>query len=214
MTDRITLLRGDCRDVMATLDENSIDAVVCDPPYHLTTNKKGGTGDASLNLDSPAGRSRGTTGFMGKIWDGGDVTFQPETWATVFRAVKPGAHLVAVGGTRTYHRMVCAIEDAGFEVRDMLSWITGQGFPKSLSISKAAHESICVCKRTKEIPERDLRYLPETDVSTSINAGKECGEVLFAGLSESRTPPKGAAQPEARNEGIRESGLEGSDERR
>lgn len=74
---------------------------------------------------------------MGKSWDGGDIAFRVELWAQVLRVLKPGGHLVAFSGTRTYHRMACAIEDAGFEVRDMLSWLYGSGFPKSLDVSKA-----------------------------------------------------------------------------
>ena len=132
----VTLHCGDCLDVLAGMDENSVDAVVTDPPYHLTAEKKGGIGLASLNPNSPAGRARIGTGFMGKAWDGGDVAFKPTTWQAVARVMKPGAHLLACGGTRTYHRMVCAIEDAGFEVRDAVLWIYGQGVPKGLNISK------------------------------------------------------------------------------
>jgi site-specific DNA-methyltransferase (adenine-specific) len=74
---------------------------------------------------------------MGKEWDGGDIAFRPETWAAVYDALKPGAHLIAFSGTRTYHRMACAIEDAGFEIRDCLMWVYGSGFPKSHNVSKA-----------------------------------------------------------------------------
>lgn len=125
------VLDGDCLVVMPTLDAESVDAIVTDPPYHLTTGKKGGTGPASVNLNSPAGRARITAGFMGKAWDGGDVAFRAETWAAALRVAKPGAHLVAFGGTRTFHRLTCAIEDAGWEIRDCLSWLYGSGFPKS-----------------------------------------------------------------------------------
>lgn len=133
----IRLLQGDCRAVMAGLPADSVDAIVTDPPYHLTAGKKGGTGEASVNLDSPYGRARIGTGFMGMKWDGGDVAFRVETWLEALRVLKPGGHLVAFGGTRTYHRMVCAIEDAGFEIRDQLGWIYGSGFPKSLDVAKA-----------------------------------------------------------------------------
>ena len=104
-----TLLTGDCLEVMPTLDAASIDAIVTDPPYGL--------------------------GFMGKAWDHGvpGVDF----WREALRVAKPGAHLVAFGGTRTYHRLTCAIEDAGWEIRDCLSWLYGSGFPKSLDVSKA-----------------------------------------------------------------------------
>ncbi len=127
----MTVHVGDCLLVMPTLEAESVDAIVTDPPYHLTTGKKGGTGKASDNPNSPAGRSRIGTGFMGKAWDGGDVAFRVETWREALRVAKPGAHLVAFGGTRTYHRLTCAIEDAGWEIRDCLSWLYGSGFPKS-----------------------------------------------------------------------------------
>ncbi|HMA74026.1 MAG TPA: DUF2800 domain-containing protein [Xanthobacteraceae bacterium] len=133
----IELHCGDCREIMRDLSENSMDACVTDPPYHLTTEKKGGTGVASLNLNSPGGRARISTGFMGKAWDGGDIAFRAETWAEVLRVLKPGAHLCCFGGTRTFHRLAAAIEDAGFELRDTLMWVYGQGFPKSLDVSKA-----------------------------------------------------------------------------
>lgn len=129
MNNRIYI--GDSMKVLGSLPADSIDSCVTDPPYHLTTGKKGGSGEASVNLDSPAGRARITAGFMGKKWDGGDIAFRPDFWALVLRALKPGAHLVAFGGTRTYHRMACGIEDAGFEIRDQLAWVYGSGFPKS-----------------------------------------------------------------------------------
>lgn len=98
---------GDCRDVVKTLDP--VDAVVTDPPYGLS--------------------------FMGKGWDHGVPGV--EFWTAISGAMKPGAHLLAFGGTRTFHRLTCAIEDAGFEIRDCLMWIYGSGFPKSLDVSKA-----------------------------------------------------------------------------
>jgi site-specific DNA-methyltransferase (adenine-specific) len=104
---------------MPELAENSVDSIVCDPPYHLKMSKKG------------------SSGFMGKKWDGGDVAFHPETWAKAMHVLKPGGYLLAFGGTRTYHRLVCAIEDAGFKIYDCVAWITGQGFPKNHNISKA-----------------------------------------------------------------------------
>ena len=134
---RVKLHAGDCLDVLKSLPAASVDSVVCDPPYHLTTGKKGGSGLASLNENSPAGRARiSTGGFMGKAWDGGDIAFQVATWEAVLRVLKPGGHLVAFSGTRTYHRMVCAIEDAGFEIRDQIGWAYGSGFPKSHDVSK------------------------------------------------------------------------------
>jgi site-specific DNA-methyltransferase (adenine-specific) len=108
---QITLHHGDCREVLASLPDCSVDSVVTDPPYEL--------------------------GFMGKAWDGSGIAYSVEMWAEVLRVLKPGGHLCAFGGTRTYHRMACAIEDAGFEIRDSLHWVYGSGFPKSLDVSKA-----------------------------------------------------------------------------
>ncbi len=133
----LSLYKGDCLQVLPSMDAERFTAAITDPPYHLTSGKKGGTGAASLNVNSPAGRSRVGTGFMGKAWDGGDVALRPETWAEVYRVLKPGAHLLAFGGTRTFHRITCAIEDAGFEIRDCIMWVYGSGFPKSLDVSKA-----------------------------------------------------------------------------
>ena len=93
------------------MPDNSIDAVVTDPPYEL--------------------------GFMGKKWDSTGIAYNVELWQEVLRVLKPGGHLLAFGGTRTYHRMACAIEDAGFEIRDCIQWIYGSGFSKSMNISKA-----------------------------------------------------------------------------
>ncbi len=122
---------------MSKLPDCSVDSVVTDPPYHLTSGKKGGSGEASVNLNTPHGRARITTGFMGKKWDGGDVAHDPAVWRECLRLLKPGGHLLAFGGSRTYHRLACAIEDAGFEIRDQIQWIYGSGFPKSLDVSKA-----------------------------------------------------------------------------
>lgn len=144
----ITLRHGDSRDLLRTLDADSLDACVTDPPYHLTTGKRGGSGAASASAATPQGRARIGTGFMGKAWDGGDIAADPAFWREVFRVLKPGAHVLAFGGTRTYHRMACAIEDAGFEIRDCIrseqareevhvGWVYGSGMPKSRDMAKA-----------------------------------------------------------------------------
>jgi len=135
---------GNCLEVLKGYPDNSFDAVVTDPPYHLTAGKKGGTGVASLNLNSPAGRARISTGFMGQAWDGGDIAFRPELWLEVLRVLKPGGHVAAFGGTRTYHRLACAIEDAGFEIRDSINWVFGSGFPKSKQVSVAIDDYLGV----------------------------------------------------------------------
>lgn len=103
------LMNADCLQALAVVPDNSVDAVVTDPPYGLS--------------------------FMGKKWDY-DVP-SVEIWAECLRVLKPGGHLLAFAGTRTQHRMAARIEDAGFEIRDMIAWVYGSGFPKSLDVSKA-----------------------------------------------------------------------------
>jgi DNA modification methylase len=136
---------GDCRDVLLEMAARGelFDAVICDPPYDLTTAKRfAGAGiadDTSTSARVRAGAdpyARGARGFMSMQWDGTGVAFDPETWRAVYDVLKPGAHLLAFGGTRTFHRMAVAIEDAGFEIRDTLCWLYGTGFPKSHDVSK------------------------------------------------------------------------------
>jgi len=140
------LHHGSLLDVLPTLEADSFTACVTDPPYHLTSGnlsvdyssfKHSSDSGGPKGPTNKAGRGHKSGGFMGKAWDGGDVAMRPETWAEVLRVLKPGAHLLAFGGTRTYHRICCAIEDAGFEIRDCIMWIYGSGFPKSLDVSKA-----------------------------------------------------------------------------
>ena len=127
--DKITLYNDDCLNILKTMEDNSIDSCVTDPPYGLS--------------------------FMGKAWDY-DVP-KKEIWQEVFRVLKPGAHLLAFFGSRTYHRGVLPIEDAGFEIRDQIMWLYGSGFPKSHNIGngwgtalKPAHEPIVVARKPPE----------------------------------------------------------------
>ncbi|NVO13851.1 MAG: site-specific DNA-methyltransferase [Rhodoplanes sp.] len=144
LTDAVTLFHADMREALRVLPDSCIDSVVTDPPYHLTSVVKrfGGEGAAPAKHGTDGLYARQSAGFMGKQWDGGDIAFQAATWAEVMRVLKPGGHMVAFGGSRGYHRMACAIEDAGFEIRDSLMWIYGTGFPKShdvaVAIDKAA----------------------------------------------------------------------------
>ena len=113
------VINADCIEHMNTMPPESVDSIVTDPPYHLT---------------SKNGQSKG---FMGKEWDGGDIAFRTEVWEAALRVAKPGAYLLAFGGTRTFHRMAVAIEDAGWEIRDTVMYVYGTGFPKSHNVSKA-----------------------------------------------------------------------------
>ena len=117
----ITIYKGDCREVCPILEP--VDCVVTDPPYGLN--------------------------FMGKGWDNGVPGI--EFWEAIKGAMKPGAHLLAFGGTRTFHRLTCAIEDAGFEIRDCVMWLYGSGFPKSLDVSRAIDKE-AGAKREKTTP--------------------------------------------------------------
>ncbi len=113
---------------MAGLEPSSVHAIVTDSPYEL--------------------------GFMGKGWDKSGISYNVEVWREALRVLRPGGYLLAFGGSRTYHRLACAIEDAGFEVRDQIMWVYGSGFPKSKNIGgglgtalKPAHEPICVARK-------------------------------------------------------------------
>lgn len=108
------IYNGDCLEVMSEIDDCTFDAIVTDPPYGLS--------------------------FMGKAWDN-DVPGAPY-WEQALRVAKPGAHLLCFGGTRKYHRMTCAIEDAGWEIRDCIMWVYGSGFPKSMDVAKAIDKSL------------------------------------------------------------------------
>lgn len=128
------LLCGDSREKLLVLPNNSIDSIVTDPPYEL--------------------------GFMGKKWDASGIAYSVPLWTECLRVLKPGGHLLAFGGTRTHHRMTCAIEDAGFEIRDELDWVYGSGFPKSLNLKdewkgwgtalKPAREPIVLARKPLE----------------------------------------------------------------
>ncbi len=140
LNGKVMLHAGDSRDVLKTLGDCSIDSIVTDPPYALVSIVKrfGKSGSAAVKV--PEGGSgayaRASAGFMGKKWDTGETAFAVEFWAECLRVLKPGGHVAAFSGTRTYHRMACAIEDAGFEIRDQLAWCYGSGFPKSHDVSK------------------------------------------------------------------------------
>ena len=105
------LYHGDMLDMLDVIELNSIDSIITDPPYELN--------------------------FMNKGWDSTGIAFQVDTWKKCYEVLKSGGYLLAFGGSRTYHRIACAIEDAGFEIRDTIMWLYGSGFPKSLNIGKS-----------------------------------------------------------------------------
>lgn len=131
-----TLHHAECVERMNTMPENSIDAILTDPPYHLTSIKaRDGTNETRARNHSDA-MARLAGGFMGKAWDGGDVAFRVETWQAAYRVLKPGGYLMAFASSRGYHRMAVAIEDAGFITHPMIGWVFGSGFPKATDASK------------------------------------------------------------------------------
>ena len=135
----VTVHHGDSRQVLKGVADASIDSVVCDPPYALVSiGKRFGAENAAAAKPGKTGAyARASAGFMGQKWDTGETVFDPDFWVEVLRVLKPGGHLLAFSGTRTYHRLACAVEDAGFEIRDMVSWLYGSGFPKSHNVGKA-----------------------------------------------------------------------------
>lgn len=151
-----TVYNGDCLEVMDKIDKCSVDSVVTDPPYHLISIVKrfGKEGSAPAQFGTDGAFARASKGFMGKEWDGGDIAFQVETWRKCYELLKPGGHLIAFSGSRTYHRMAVAIEDAGFEIRDQCIWLYGSGFPKSHNVGngwgtalKPAHEPMVLARK-------------------------------------------------------------------
>ena len=134
-----TVYHGDCLEVMDKMEKCSVDSIVTDPPYHLTSMvKRYSKKDSAPPTSKSMGGAfvRVSKGFMGKEWDGGDIAFQANTLRKCYELLKPGGHMIAFSGSRTYHRMAVAIEDAGFEIRDQCIWLYGSGFPKSHDIGK------------------------------------------------------------------------------
>jgi site-specific DNA-methyltransferase (adenine-specific) len=155
LSGRVTLMCADSSQAIATLEDESIDSVVTDPPYALT--------------------------FMGKAWDTGDVAFDPSFWKEVLRILKPGGHLLAFSGTRTYHRMACAIEDAGFEIRDQIGWAYGTGFPKSHDVSKAIDKAVGATREKIAIGAPVKRMIPGADQNGNGSWIKDNGRVYQPG---------------------------------
>lgn len=144
---RYELLHGDCLEKLKELPDCSVDAVVTDPPYELA--------------------------FMGKKWDASGIAFRLDVWLECLRVLKPGGHLLAFGGTRTYHRMACAIEDAGFEVRDSIHWMYGSGFPKGLRPVPHMWQSVKSCLSKERAPH-------VVQISPSLRPASQEGKELTA----------------------------------
>lgn len=170
----VRVVEGDCLEAMPRLPADTFDSIVSDPPYGL--------------------------GFMGKQWDHGvpGVPF----WTEAKRVLKPGAYMLVMGGSRTYHRLACAVEDAGFEIRDCLMWIYGSGFPKAKSCLKPAYEPILLCRK----PGKGMRELGVDECRVPISDGdgwdvpqrKIVPSTFDVGRENSRTDERATPDPSGR----------------
>lgn len=154
--NEIILRLGDCLDRMKELPDDSIGASISDPPYDLISVSRGGSPRNNVaDPSSPwsAGAGAGTArGFMGKTWDGTGIAFAPDLWNEVFRVLSPGGVVKAFGGTRTFHRMAVAMEQAGLVDIHLEAWTYGSGFPKSMNIAKALDKMAGAERGTKRVP--------------------------------------------------------------
>lgn len=138
-TESYKLFHGNMLEMADAIENrNSVDAIVCDPPYELN--------------------------FMGKGWDNAGISFNPDTWKKCYDVLKPGGYLLAFGGSRTFHRIACAIEDAGFEIRDTIMWLYGSGFPKSMNIGLAIDKKNGVDNKTGKIRTDGKATSPDSKV--------------------------------------------------
>jgi site-specific DNA-methyltransferase (adenine-specific) len=144
------VLHGNNIKLLREMPDSRVDSIVTDPPYEL--------------------------GFMGKKWDSTGIAYSVELWAECLRVLKPGGHLLAFSGSRTYHRMAVAIEDAGFEIRDQIMWVYGSGFPKSLDVAKAINKAAGVEYEAK--PASGVGFMNDTDdgYNTTLNQLVQVGE--------------------------------------
>lgn len=192
---------GSCLDIMKTLPDNSIDAVVCDPPYGL-----GKQPDVVELMECWLRGDQydpGGGGFMGRKWD--SFVPGPHYWREAMRVLKPGGHMLVFAGTRTVDLMGLSIRMAGGQVRDSIAWCMGSGFPKSLNLKGVG----CVCEEPKEIPKHKLRSLSGTNLQAAVPTETQCGKVLQPVLSQQDPSVNRNARTESEATGTKEPCLEG-----
>lgn len=164
----VSVISGDNRDSLRVLITMGIqvDSVVCDPPYGLVSIQKrfGKQGSAPARTEKNDGSfARLSGGFMGKAWDSSGIENDPEFWRLVWEVLKPGGYIVAFSSSRTFHRMACAIEDAGFITHPMIGWLNGQGFPKAHAADKAIDKALGAEGSIMPIGEPVKRMIPGAD---------------------------------------------------
>ena len=164
------LYHGNMLDMLEVIEPNTIDAVITDPPYELN--------------------------FMNKGWDNSGIAFQKETWHKCYEVLKPGGYLLAFGGSRTFHRIACAIEDAGFEIRDTIMWLYGSGFPKSMDISKQIDKHLGLEREVigKYNPHRDGSVRKRIDNSKFSNLQGVGKKYIEGGLKDITAPASDLAK--------------------
>ena len=228
--DHVTLYHGDCLDVLATLPDASVDSVVTDPPYGLEFMGKDWDApwkseDKGVHAEARTRRAdemvdenkrRFIASAVNKFAAGKPFQDWCEQWATeCLRVLKPGGHMLAFGGTRTWHRLAVAVEDAGFEVRDSIAWLYAQGFPKSMNPGR--DQRFCQCEKVEyehdSIPaaqaEHDVRAVRDGDVPEAVRAAGGEGALLLSGLPEPGAPAARRAELSAAEDGAGQPRMEG-----
>lgn len=178
------LYQGNMLDMLEVIQPNSIDSIVTDPPYGLTsiTKRFGKKNSAPAQYGKDGAFSRLSKGFMGKEWDGSGIEYNVDAWRRCYEILKDGGYLLAFGGSRTYHKIAVAIEEAGFEIRDCIMWIYGSGFPKSMNIEKVIE--------TRE--QSGKSYIPQTFLSDKWKGWGTCLKPAFEPIIVARKPFKGS----------------------
>lgn len=189
--------------MLGAIPDNCVDAVVTDPPYGLTSVVKrfGKKGSAPAKHGTDGAFARASKGFMGKEWDGSGVEYSPKLWEEVYRVLKPGGHVLSFGGTRTYHRMAVAIEDAGFEIRDMVAWLYGSGFPKSLDVSKALDKAAGAEREVVGYHDVARRNTRDNLESLRDGLGAMCGKGAIRSREEAAAVTASATEDAAKWDG-------------
>ena len=172
------LYQGNMLDMLEAIAPESIDSIVTDPPYGLTSivERFGKENSAPAKGGKDGSFARLSRGFMGKEWDGSGIEYNVDAWRKCYKVLKSGGYLLAFGGSRTFHRIACAIEDAGFEIRDTIMWLYGSGFPKSMNIGLALDKKNGVESIDTGIPSQNAR--PNCDKTNTLYKSGTVGKTF------------------------------------